>query len=960
MEQHISARRKNHTSYRSPTFSLFFSISCSELNLPTADFEPVPQQRQQKNTNNPNSNLPIPSSSSQVDVMVTKRATNGVPLRPKKNGPSFKGSPVASPRGSAHGTPNNSPRNSIYRETLKGNADKRAVSSSNVSRLATTSKGCRTTYASPNSPRSRIKTAEPSSKRGTKDPGSPPRPTPPPKPSSFSGKSPSNTNSSATTGKKSKIPTSPPSSATKGNSSGVNTSSHSSAKLKRNHSNPSNNLSVTSSSLSNSRPTSNCNNGSSRSALSAPSSSSSNSSPNSHAVSNALSSPRIARKLNLSSSTPATSKSGQTATASTNSTNSTNSRNSRLHQQQQHRSHHRPGHIPSYLNKSTLSASTGKLNNGALIRGGAASATSGGNRSRPVSRELDSLNGKKSGSGSSCGGNKETVWASNGGFSRPLAPTAKFRSDGEISICAADSPAVEKQATRPQQKNHSGQESGKRASDRGGTIKKESNKSAATGAAAAAAASHSAKNLATASVDSSRPAGEASVARGASVVSTERRARAAAAPTTTTTRSRVAAQSTSNKSASLGAERKEVGGEDEEEAGVRQNAFSRVRSRSLTLFQRIGGALGRRNSCRTKNSTSQNNSLKSDKKSSNVAGLQRHEDWVFFRGFSGKRREDVINDASSVASVAPSVNPSDHRLLALTSISSPPPSHRQRSRTRARRRTELRRTLSLTDAHFIAQAVCEGDSDLIQDLYPDFPRGEPVYPIFDPKQRPRARKPRPTSQHPVKGDDDAVSGGKFSPTFPGKVSGSGESGMSANQRTSAVAAAPSSSSSVTGAGADSVAAPTPPVFQPRKSNGTWAVAAAAPIMGDPHSSWRQQRGVSRQQLLTTAAQQQWNAPPPSVIGAHSVGSGHAHKNNEDFAGGPISHDGVTFSSSVMFVKQQDSHHHHAVVKDPGQASSMGELREADLLRNLIHTLCKSNYSSMSVCQSKASSILSGV
>ena len=843
--------------------------------------------------------------------MVTRRATNGVPLRPKKNGSCLKGSPVASPRGSAHGTPNNSPRNSIYRETLKGNADKRAVSSSNVSRLATTSKGSRTPYASPNPPRSRMKTNEPASKRVPKDAGSPPRPIPPPKPSSLSYKSPSKTNSSsspsATTGKKSKIPTSPPSSATKGNSS-ANTSSHSSAKLKHNHSNPSNNLSATSSSLSHSRQTSNSSNSSSKSTLSAPSPPSSNSSPNSHAVSNAPSSPRIARKPNLSSSTSATTKSGQSAAASTHSRNS---------QQQQHqRPHHRPGHIPSYLSKSTLSASTGKLNNGALIRGGAASASAGGNRSRPVSRELDSLNGKKSGSGSGCGGggggNRETVWgASNGGFSRPLAPTAKFRSDGEISICAADSPAVEKQATQPRQKYHSGQESGKRASDRGATIKKESNKTAA--ATGAAAASHSAKNLPTASVDSSRAAAaEASVARSSSVVSTERRAAAAAA-----TRSRVAAQSTSNKSASLGAEKKEVGGEDEEEedTSLRQNAFSRARSRSLTLFQRIGGALGRRNSGRTKNATHPH-SLKNDSKSSIVVGHQRHEDWVFFRGFSGKRREDVIHDASSVASVAPAVDPTDHRLLALTSISSAPPPHRQRSRTRARRRAELRRTLSLTDAHFIAQAVCEGDTDLIQHLYPDFPRSEPIYRICDPEKRPRPRKLRPTSQHPVKGDEYAMSGEKWSPPFVGKVSRSGGSGMSANQRT----AAPSSS--MAGAGADGVAAPAP-VFQPRKSNGTGAAPASA-----PHSSWKQQRGVNRQQPPTTTSQQQWNVPPPppSVIGAHSVGSGHAHKNNEDFAGGPISHDGVTFSSSVMFVKQQDSHHHHphAVVTDPGQASSMGE------------------------------------
>ena len=569
------------------------------------------------------------------------------------------------------------------------------------------------------------------------------------------------------------------------------------------------------------------------------------------------------------------------------------------------------------------------MNGGALIRGVSASAN--GNRSRPVSRDSDSLKGKKSGSGSGChgDGNRGTVWASDGGFSRPLAPTAKFRSDGEISICAAaESPTVGKQAAKPVlQKNHSGQESGKRASDRAGTIKKESNKSAVT-----EAVSHTAKNLPTASVDSLRPtAGEASVARSASVVSNERRARTAA------TRSRVAAQSTSNKSASLEAEGNEVGGEDEEEdVNVRQKTFLRVRSRSLTLFQRIGDALGRRNSCRAKNITPPHILPRSDDKSSNRIAPQRHEDWVFFRGFSGKRREEVTNDSSSVSSIAPEVNPSDHRLLALTSISLAPALCRQ-TRTRARRRTELRRSLSLTDAYFIAQAVCEGDTILIQELYPDLPLSEPIYPIFDPKKTLLARKRRPTSQCPAKETEHVMFGKEFSPPSPGKVSASGGSEMSGNQKTSAGAAAPpSTSSSVAGAAGDGVAAPVTQVFQPRKFNGTWA--AAAPITSEPNRSWRKQRGLSRQQPLTApAAQQLGNAqpPPPSVIGTHSVGNGNAHRNNGDFAGGLIAHDGVTFSSSVMFVKQQDSHHHNVVVTNPGQASSLGELSKVFLHLNFL-------------------------
>ena len=39
----------------------------------------------------------------------------------------------------------------------------------------------------------------------------------------------------------------------------------------------------------------------------------------------------------------------------------------------------------------------------------------------------------------------------------------------------------------------------------------------------------------------------------------------------------------------------------------------------------------------------------------------------------------------------------------------------------------LRRSLSFTDAHYIAQAMCEGDTKLIEELYPDFPRSEPIY-----------------------------------------------------------------------------------------------------------------------------------------------------------------------------------------------------------------------------------------
>lgn len=47
----------------------------------------------------------------------------------------------------------------------------------------------------------------------------------------------------------------------------------------------------------------------------------------------------------------------------------------------------------------------------------------------------------------------------------------------------------------------------------------------------------------------------------------------------------------------------------------------------------------------------------------------------------------------------------------------------------------LRRSLSFTDAHFIAQAVYEGDTKLIEELYPDFPRSEPIYAVVDKKTK---------------------------------------------------------------------------------------------------------------------------------------------------------------------------------------------------------------------------------
>ena len=64
-------------------------------------------------------------------------------------------------------------------------------------------------------------------------------------------------------------------------------------------------------------------------------------------------------------------------------------------------------------------------------------------------------------------------------------------------------------------------------------------------------------------------------------------------------------------------------------------------------------------------------------------------------------------------------------LLTVTNCVETPkaPSRRKRPQRKLDKEMQpLRRSLSFTDAHFIAQAVYEGDSKLIEELYPDFPR----------------------------------------------------------------------------------------------------------------------------------------------------------------------------------------------------------------------------------------------
>ena len=105
-------------------------------------------------------------------------------------------------------------------------------------------------------------------------------------------------------------------------------------------------------------------------------------------------------------------------------------------------------------------------------------------------------------------------------------------------------------------------------------------------------------------------------------------------------------------------------------------------------------------------------------------------DWVFFRGFGGKRREDmepysvyhgpllaVQTADEALRPQAPPRRKRPQRLVSEDGEAKPP--------------LPLRRSLSFTHAHFIAQAVYEGDTKLIEELYPDFPRSEPIYAVVN-------------------------------------------------------------------------------------------------------------------------------------------------------------------------------------------------------------------------------------
>ena len=576
---------------------------------------------------------------------------------------------------------------------------------------------------------------------------------------------------------------------------------------------------------------------------------------------------------------------------------------------------HRPGRIPSYLSRSPLSASTGKLNSGG---GGGVQMRPGSHnkpRSRPASRDLDKTAITTPAAAGKSSSSRNAAVAVPG-FSRPLAPTAKFRSDGEISICdspSSSSSAPETAKPKPGQQQASSLESCSDAPPRGQRQprirQRPCNKSG--GGESRSLPATPAKNSASV-VGARRPLPGGGGGRDtSSTVEEESKSCNLGGGTWKEVAASAAAVSSSCSSAS--------------EHRRQKNSAFKVRSRSLTFFQRLGGALARRSSFKTSKTSEQSASsgFAAGKNPEGGGGGGGDQDWVFFRGFSGQRREQL----NSLL-----LDPCDPHgpFLGVASASLLSPEPPPRRRTRPRRRSDeagqygapLRRSLSLTDAHFIAQAVCEGDSELIQELYPEFPRSEPIYAVVDKSKK---RRNRPASHFPTTTTTATASNGAsapaaaaadkavvavapadpshqkqhaLTPPLPGSINSNGASMETvapsllplsgvANHRTSVSAAASSSD---------------PTVLQHRKSSSaaaatfvsTTPVAAAAAAA--PHSNWRQQHTAA-----AGAGHQHQHHPERRrnnvFASSHSQSSASYDRANNS--------SGVTFSSPVMFVRQQE-------------------------------------------------------
>ena len=164
-------------------------------------------------------------------------------------------------------------------------------------------------------------------------------------------------------------------------------------------------------------------------------------------------------------------------------------------------------------------------------------------------------------------------------------------------------------------------------------------------------------------------------------------------------------------------------------------------------------------------------------------------DWVFFRGFSGKRREDMepysvghgplLTVAASEAA-RPTAPPRRKRPQRILSSST--------ANDEAKPPLPLRRSLSFTDAHFIAQAVYEGDTKLIEELYPDFPRSEPIYAVVDKSAKTRksgsvhAKSAVPLPVHQEASDEDSKTSARSYSSSIGSCNGNGSYAQAGQQR----------------------------------------------------------------------------------------------------------------------------------------------------------------------------------
>ncbi len=494
---------------------------------------------------------------------------------------------------------------------------------------------------------------------------------------------------------------------------------------------------------------------------------------------------------------------------------------------------HRPGHLPAYLNKSTPSL--------AVLRNNARNA-----KSRPTSRDMD---GKV---GSSNSNMFETLM----GESRPLAPTAKFRSDGEISICCeakrddvthiyesvGEPPVRPPRATTTVAKSHHPCATAR-------TVRGPPQTSLPSSLPTANERANAVEDRLSAEVQCwpwgvpacvQQREGERGRRRGREQErqhgqerqqgQERRQERQQGRAVEAARQSR--SYNSSLKSASLGSDGRQ---------------FLNLRSRSLSFFQRLGGL---RRSLSSRSSRPQH--LAAARTAADDVGVGVDEgDWVFFRGFGGKRPEEVLRLEPYATSHGP--------LLAVEPPHPQPPPRRRKRPPRPppppQSSSSLKRALSLTDAHFIAQAVYEGDAGLIEELYPDFPRSTPIYAVvdFSKKKRNRQQKQENRQSHPPV---------RLTP-IPG--SSSDEGGNDQKKKQKSVAAAATSAVVVgggVGGGEEEVeeergVGGSTPSIEHRKL--TAAVRGTSPVKDQSSPSLSPRNGASQ--------------------------------------------DGVTFTSSVMFVKQ---------------------------------------------------------